>query len=146
MKVIKALLWIWPLPYELSTEQLKWKWESAHNLPQGHFYYFHAEERKRRKIQRWLSNSLTWCQTVDMPTLHKFSGKSIWGWRCDFIHFMNGYVYQTNIMHISVCPINQKVRWQHIRLNRAVSGLSKVNGARSRTSLWSVLVSPPRAV
>lgn len=31
MKVITALLWIWPLPYELLTEQLEWKWESVHS-------------------------------------------------------------------------------------------------------------------
>lgn len=29
MKVIAALLWIWPLTYELLTEQLEWKQESA---------------------------------------------------------------------------------------------------------------------
>lgn len=51
MDVASALLWIWPLPYELLTEQSEWKWESGtqKGLPQGHFYYFQAEEEKRRK-------------------------------------------------------------------------------------------------
>lgn len=31
MKAIRSLLWIWPLPHELLTEQLEWKWQSAHS-------------------------------------------------------------------------------------------------------------------
>lgn len=137
MKVIKALLWIWPLPYELSTEQLKWKWELAHNLPQGRFLLF-SRQGAKEKENVTLIIQLTHTMPDSRRACTSQIDASIWGWRCHFS--TNGYWRRTNSLHISVCPINQKVRGQHI--NRAVSKRSEVNRAWSRTwgqMCWSLL-------
>ncbi len=66
MKVITALLWIWPLQYELLTEQLEWKWESEHSKVshKGVSIIFKLRREKKKKVCHWLSNSLTKCQIV----------------------------------------------------------------------------------